>query len=154
MNLLDCQLTMQVVYQRRLRLHIRPRRWYLRRNVIALCHWCTGRSRGDTRLRRVVIVIYLNYRGRLICLLLGLLPSLLLLRHRLRCTLCYSARLKLIGRWRRCHIRRYHVPIILVHRIILVAIAVDVDLVQLMVNLWLEVLLHHLAPVFCRQLLR
>lgn len=63
----------------------------------------------------------------------------------------------ILSRWPRggvLHIGWYHVSIVLIDRVVLVPIRVDIDLVQLVVNLWLEELLDHESSILCGKFLR
>ena len=55
-------------------------------------------------------------------------------------------------RWAR-HALRYHISVILINRVILVAIGVHIYFIKLMINFWFEKLLHHCPTVLSGQFL-
>jgi len=46
-----------------------------------------------------------------------------------------------------------HVSVVLINRVVLVTIGVNINLIQLMINLWFKILLYHIPPFFSSKLL-
>lgn len=59
----------------------------------------------------------------------------------------------LLRRSRVLHVLRNHILVVLINRVVLVTVGVDINFVELMVDFWLEELLHHLPSILCRKLL-
>lgn len=133
-------------------------------------HPCVGPHNLASTL--IVIVDLDNLVRLTICLFLGnlLMVHLLLLLHeviwpilllllrwclsRLDPSRCHRTRLQQVIGIRYRHILRYHVAIVLIHRVVTIAIRIHINLIQLVIYLRLKELLDLQTSILGRQLLR
>lgn len=112
------------------------------------------------RRGHIIVVIYGNDRRSLLLNLIGLLSWAVLLRLGLVTAkglrlhgVHISALIQLVLRPRHGHALRDHVAVVLIHRVVLVAVGVDINVVKVIEDLILEKALDHGLALLSGQLL-